>query len=89
MVGRGCYSVFLCGASAAASATCCAYHSPPQHDANLLPLPAPTVQVGAAVEAAFGGRPQDIEGALIMEGESAKIFIVQSRPQVVGRAGEA
>lgn len=37
------------------------------------------VEMGAAVEAAFGGIPQDIEGAW----RDGKLTVVQSRPQVV------
>ena len=41
-------------------------------------------QVGLAIEAACGGEPQDIEGAIAADGES--VFVVQTRPQVFSSA---
>lgn len=38
------------------------------------------VSVGVAIEAAFGGQPQDIEGAL---DEAANLWVVQARPEIL------
>ena len=42
-------------------------------------LLAQLVGVGAAIEAAFGGQPQDVEGVVV----DGCVSVVQARPQVV------